>query len=85
MTLREADVVMRAAAERQVAAKRIEDGRIYTLAQLISYSVNDPKKMPRFDKVFQDGRPRRQQSPEDMLVLMRQWVETTQALGARNG
>ncbi len=76
---------MRAAAERQVAAKRIEDGRVYTLAQLISYSVNDPKKMPRFDKVFPDGRPRRQQSPEEMLALMRQWVETTQALGARNG
>lgn len=76
---------MRAAVERQVAAKRIEDGRVYTLAQLISYSVNDPKKMPRFDKVFPDGRPRRQQSPDEMLALMRQWVETTQAMGARNG
>jgi hypothetical protein len=74
---------MRAAADRQMRDKRIEDGRTYTLAQLISYSVNDPKKMPRFDKVFPDGRLRKQQSPEEMLALMRQWVETSQALEAK--
>jgi hypothetical protein len=74
---------MRAAADRQMRDKRIEDGRTYTLAQLISYSVNDPKKMPRFDKVFPDGRPRKQQSPDEMLALMRQWVETSQALEAK--
>jgi hypothetical protein len=74
---------MRAAADRQMRDKRVEDGRTYTLAQLISYSVNDPKKMPRFDKVFPDGRPRKQQSPDEMLALMRQWVETSQALEAK--
>jgi hypothetical protein len=74
---------MRAAADRQMREKRIDDGRTYTLAQLISYSVNDPKKMPRFDKVFPDGRLRKQQSPEEMLALMRQWVETSQALEAK--
>ena len=74
---------MRAAADRQMREKRIDDGRTYTLAQLISYSVNDPKKMPRFDKVFPDGRLRKQQSPEEMLALMRQWVESSQALEAK--
>ena len=83
MTLSEADVIMRAAVDRQMREKRVEDGRTYTLAQLIAYSVNDPKKMPRFDKVFPDGRLRKQQSPEEMLVLMRQWVETSQALEAK--
>ena len=76
-------MIMRAAADRQMRDKRVEDGRTYTLAQLISYSVNDPKKMPRFDKVFPDGRPRKQQSPDEMLALMRQWVETSQALEAK--
>jgi hypothetical protein len=83
VTLSEADVIMRAAADRQMRDKRVEDGRTYTLAQLVAYSVNDPKKMPRFDKVFPDGRLRKQQSPEEMLALMRQWVETSQALEAK--
>lgn len=86
VTLREANVVMRAAVERQAAAKIIEDGRCYTLAQLFSYSVNDPKKMPRFDKVFPDGKPSKQQSPEEILALMLDWVETASALEAsKNG
>ena len=78
----EAEVIMRAEAGRQMRAKRIEDGRVYTLAQLISYSVNDPKRMPRFDKVFPDGTARARQSPEEMLALMLQWVETTKAMEA---
>lgn len=86
ITLREADVIMRAAVERQFRQKRMDDGRTYTLAQLIIYSVNNPNKMPKFEKAFPDGRPRKRQSPEEMLALMRQWVETAQVMGAgRNG
>lgn len=73
---------MRAATERQAQAGRIEDGRTYTLAQLIVWAVNDPKRMPRFEKVFPDGRPKRRQSPEEMLALMTQWVETAKSMGA---
>lgn len=82
VTLREADVIMRAAADRQMRAKRLDDGRTYTLAQLISYSVNDPKKMPRFDKVFPDGKAPQRQTPDEIMALMMQWVETTKALEA---
>jgi hypothetical protein len=82
ITLREADVVMRAEADRQMRAKRIGDGRTYTLAQLVSYSVNDPKRMPRFDKVFPDGKARARQTPEEIHALMTEWVETSRALEA---
>ena len=83
VTLREVDVILRAAADRHHNLKEIEDGRAYSLAVLMSFAVNDPKKMPKMDKVFPSGRPRKQQSPEEMLALMRQWVETSQALEAK--
>jgi hypothetical protein len=73
---------MRAEADRQMRAKRIDDGRIYTLAQLVSYSVNDPRKMPAFGKVFPDGRPRKGQSADDMLSAMTAWVQSVKAMEA---
>lgn len=73
---------MRAEADRQMRAKRLDDGRTYTLAQLIAYSVNDPRRMPRFDKVFPDGKARERQTPEEIHALMVQWVETSKALEA---
>lgn len=77
---------MRAAVERQVRQKRLDDGRFYTLAQLISYSVNDPKKMPKFDKVFPDGKPKPVQSADDIWAAMTVWADAMQAAeAARNG
>lgn len=81
VTLREADVILRAAGEREHRQKRLADGRAYSLAQLISYSVNDPKRMPRFDKVFPDtSRKKQAQSAEEIHALMLDWVETMNAM-----
>lgn len=86
ITLREADVILRASADRQVRAKRIEDGRTYTLAGLISYAVNDPRNMPRFDRVFPDGKPKKQQTPAEMWAAMKGWAQAMKAAeAARNG
>lgn len=76
---------MRAAVDRQVRQKRLADGRFYTLAQLITYAVNDPKRMPKFDKVFPDGRPRKARSPEEMWAEMKAWALAAQAAEGRNG
>lgn len=83
ITLAEADVIMRAAVARQVRQKSLDDGRAYTLAQLITYAVNDPRRMPKFDKVFPDGRPRKVQSPEAIWAAMEDWVTVMQAAEAR--
>ncbi len=72
---------MRATVERAVRAKRLDDGRTYTLAQLISYSVNDPKKMPRFDKVFPDaGQTKKPQTADEIHALMVSWVAMAEAM-----
>lgn len=77
---------MRAAIDREVRAKRLQDGRTYTLAQLIAYSANDPKRMPRFEKVFPDGKPKKAQSADEIHALMVSWVDTMQAMtGAQDG
>lgn len=85
VTLREADVLLRAATDRHHRMKQIEDGRAYSLAFLISFAVNDPKKMPKFEKVFPDVRPKPAKTPEEMLAVMRQWVETVKAVEGRDG
>lgn len=78
ITLCEVDVIMRAAADRAMRQKRLDDGRTYTLAQLVVYAVNDPKRMPKFEKVFPTGKERRM-SPEESLAAMRAWVDAAQA------
>lgn len=83
ITLREADVVMRAASERMVRAKRMDDARTYTLASLISWSVNDPKAMPKFEAAFPDGVPKVAQDPEAIWESLAGWMETANELEAR--
>jgi hypothetical protein len=70
---------MRSAADRALRQKRLDDGRAYTLAQLVTYAVNDPKRMPKFEKVFPTGKEKRL-SPEESLAAMRAWVDAAQAV-----
>jgi hypothetical protein len=69
---------MRAAADRALRQKRLDDGRTYTLAHLVAYAVNDPKRMPKFEKVFPSGKEKRL-SPEESLAAMKAWVDAAQA------
>ena len=85
MTLREAAVVMQAASDREARLKRVEDGRVYSLAYLVSFAVNDPKRMPKFDKVFPDGKPKPAQDPDEIWALMQAWGDMIQAAEARDG
>ena len=83
MTLREAAVVMQAASDREARLKRIEDGRAYSLAYLVSFAVNDPKRMPKFDKVFPDGKPKPAQDPDEIWASMQAWGDMMQEVEAR--
>ena len=85
MTLREAAVVMQAASDREARLKRVEDGRVYSLAYLVSFAVNDPKRMPKFDKVFPDGKPKPAQDPDEIWESMQAWGDMLQAAEARDG
>ena len=76
---------MLAASEREAHLKRIEDGRAYSLAYLVSFAVNDPKRMPKFDKVFPDGKPKPAQDPEEIWAAMQAWGDMLQAAEARDG
>ena len=85
MTLREAAAVMQAASDREARLKRIEDGRAYSLAYLVSFAVNDPKRMPKFEKVFPDGKPKPAQDPDEIWASMQAWGDMLQAAEARDG
>ncbi len=85
MTLREAAVVMQAASDREARLKRVEDGRVYSLAYLVSFAVNDPKRMPKFDKVFPDGKPKPAQDPDEIWTSMQAWGDMMQEVEARDG
>ena len=85
ITLREADVILRAAAERHHNLKVIEDGRVYSLAVLMSFAVNDPKNMPKMDKVFPSGRPKKPKTPEQMVAALREWSATMDAIRGVSG
>jgi len=85
MTLREAAVVMQAASDREARLKRVEDGRAYSLAYLVSFAVNDPKRMPNFDKVFPDGKPKPAQDPGEIWASMQAWGDMMQEAEARDG
>ena len=76
---------MLAASEREARLKRIEDGRAYSLAYLVSFAVNDPKRMPRYEKVFPDGKPKPAQDPEEIWAAMQAWGDMLQAAEARDG
>ena len=85
MTLREAAVIMQAASDREARLKRIDDGRVYSLAYLVSFAVNDPKRMPKFDKVFPDGKLKPAQSPDEIWALMEAWCDMMQATEGQDG
>ena len=85
MTLREAAVVMQAASDREARLKRIDDGRVYSLAYLVSFAVNDPKRMPKFDKVFPDGKPKPAQTPDEIWASMQAWADMMKAAEAADG
>ena len=65
--------------------KRIEDGRAYSLAYLVSFAVNDPKRMPRYEKVFPDGKPKPAQDPDEIWASMQAWGDMIQEAEARDG
>lgn len=72
-TPREIAAILKGAADRERRWLRIWQGIAYSLAQLISHSFHQPKKMPKFDKVFPDpsARPRGPQTADQMLAMMR--------------
>ena len=80
VTPREAGVVLAGAAEREVRHVRQEQAIIYSLANLIAYAVNAPGKMPKFDAVFPDGKPKKRQSAEEILLAMREWAAVFEAV-----
>lgn len=51
----------------------------YSLARLVGIAVNDPKKMPKFDKVFPDRHPKPAQSDGDILSAMKRWTDVIEA------
>lgn len=65
--------------------KRLEDGRAYCMAQLIAYAVNDPQRMPKFDKVFPDGKPARAQDADEIWQAMKEWADMVQLAERQNG
>lgn len=62
---------------------RMLQGVAYSQAHLIGWAFHEPKKMPKFEKVFPDRRKRPAQSPEEMYHAMRQWTAVFEA--ARKG
>lgn len=74
VTPREAGIILAGAAARDLHQRRHQQGLVYTMAVLASFAANDPKKMPKFDKVFPDAAPKKAQTPEEMLAAMREWV-----------
>lgn len=82
VTPREAGIILTGAAARDWRQLRQGQGLVYTLAALVAYAVNNPSKMPKFDKVFPDGKPKKAQSPEEILAAMREW---TAVIGAVKG
>lgn len=63
----------------------MQAGLVYTLAHLVAFSVNDPKKMPKFEKVFPDPSGKTKvQSPQEMMAAMDAWVAATAHLATQN-
>ncbi|WP_235932967.1 hypothetical protein [Paragemmobacter ruber] len=70
MTPREMQVMMKGAAE----GFRRDQGLTYSLAQLVGWAVNNPKEMPKFEKVFPDRKPKPAQTPDQLYAAMRAWT-----------
>ena len=72
-TPREAEIILHGAQDRDLAQLRMQQRLIYSQAILTAYAVNDPKKMPKFEAAFPDGRPKQPMSPDQIMASMQQW------------
>lgn len=72
-------MILKGAAARDHRDARYQQGLSYSLARLLVWSFHDPKKMPKFDKVFPDGRPKPAQSDAEILAAMKQWTAAIEA------
>lgn len=80
ITPREILIILGGAQKRQMADYRLRAGLAYSQARLIGIAINDPKKMPAFEKIFPDpDKPKREQSPEESLRAMRAWARSINA------
>ncbi len=73
-----------AAGDRSWARLRHDQQVAYTVAQLVAVAVNNPRKMPDFEKVFPDRRSALAskaitQAPEEALLNMKLWMAAAAA------
>lgn len=74
-TPREFRAVVAGAAERDRRALRLQQAVAYSLAGLVGHAFHQPKKMPKFDKVFPDPAARgRPQTAEESIAALRLWT-----------
>jgi hypothetical protein len=55
-------------------ALEMQQGLAYSTAVLIAIAVNNPKKLPSFEKAFPSGRPKRQMSADEIMRNMQAWT-----------
>lgn len=75
ITPREVLVILDGADARDKTDLRIKQAIAYATAQLVAVAVNNPKKLPSFDKMFPDKSARKKvQDPEDIWSAMSAWA-----------
>jgi hypothetical protein len=76
VTPREAGVILKGIVDRERRQLRIQQGLVYSLAELMKFAVNDPNKMPKFDKVFPDpDRKQKAKSDDEIWAAMSAWAD----------
>jgi hypothetical protein len=78
ITPREAGVILDGARDREWREIRTQQHLVYSMAVLMSYAVNAPAKMPKFDRAFPDRTPKPPQDPDEIYREMMAWVEAAQ-------
>lgn len=53
---------------------RRAQGLVYSLGVLVRVAMHDPKKFPKFEKVFPDGKRKPAQTTDQLMAAMRAWT-----------
>jgi hypothetical protein len=73
VTPREMAVMRAGADDRRWRDLRREQGIAYSMAQLVGIAVGNPKKMPKFERVFPDRVPKPAMTPAQIMASMKMW------------
>lgn len=72
-------MILEGADARDKTDLRIQQALTYAGAQLIALAVNNPKKMPSFDKAFPDRSARKKaQDPDAIWAAMSAWAKSAE-------